>query len=431
MLFAIAVGTYWLLVRRVMGANDFLQILLTEGISLALIGAAQLAFGADYRQINLHIANRITSLGPLHFSVGYILSFAVSLALVIALQQFLSRTEMGRAIRAVAQNRTVAPLMGIRVERVSAITFGLGIACAGVAGALLLPIFWTNPTVGGPYTLKSFVIVVLGGMGSVQGAALGGLLLGVAEQFTAYTWADRYAEVVDFVLFLAGAALPAPGPLRGEGHMSRLPSWWPTVVFFVVLTSMPLWLHDGYLLQLVFRVVVFAVLGMAWNFVGGYAGQLSLGHVAYFGIGAYAMTSLHRAHRLEPLAGGGARGGAGRADGADHREHHLPAPRSVLRPLHHRHGGDHPGAGAEPGRAHPRGGGDQRPAPLPGPGPGRQVLLRRHPAAGRGLRPGHLDPHLALRLPAPGHPGEREHRDGGGREPGGGQAPGACSPARW
>ncbi len=201
-LFLFAVGIYRLLVRRVMGANDFLQILLTEGISLALVGLAQLVFGADYRQINLPIANRITGFGSLHFSVGYILSFAVSCLLVIALTQFLARTEMGRAIRAVAQNRSVAPLMGIRVERVSAITFGLGIACAGIAGALLLPIFWTNPTVGAPYTLKSFVIVVLGGMGSVQGAALGGLLLGVAEQFTAYTWADRYAEVVNFVIFL-------------------------------------------------------------------------------------------------------------------------------------------------------------------------------------------------------------------------------------
>jgi len=201
-LFLFAVGIYRVLVRRVMGASDFLQILLTEGISLALVGLAQLVFGADYRQINLPIANRITGFGSLHFSVGYILSFAVSLALVIALTQFLARTEMGRAIRAVAQNRSVAPLMGIRVERVSAITFGMGIACAGIAGALLLPIFWTNPTVGAPYTLKSFVIVVLGGMGSVQGAALGGLLLGVAEQFTAYIWADRYAEVVNFVIFL-------------------------------------------------------------------------------------------------------------------------------------------------------------------------------------------------------------------------------------
>jgi len=201
-LFVLAVVIYKVLVRRVMGANDFLQILLTEGISLAIVGLAQLKFGADYRQINLPVANRITGFGSLHFSVGYILSFAVSVLLVIALTQFLARTEMGRAIRAVAQNRSVAPLMGIRVERVSAITFGLGIACAGIAGALLLPIFWTNPTVGAPYTLKSFVIVVLGGMGSVQGAALGGLLLGVAEQFTAYTWADRYAEVVNFVIFL-------------------------------------------------------------------------------------------------------------------------------------------------------------------------------------------------------------------------------------
>jgi len=201
-LFVFAVGIYRVLVRRVMGASDFLQILLTEGISLALVGLAQLVFGADYRQINLPIANRITGFGSLHFSVGYILSFAVSVLLVIALTQFLARTEMGRAIRAVAQNRSVAPLMGIRVERVSAITFGLGIACAGIAGALLLPIFWTNPTVGAPYTLKSFVIVVLGGMGSVQGAALGGLLLGVAEQFTAYAWADRYQEVVNFVIFL-------------------------------------------------------------------------------------------------------------------------------------------------------------------------------------------------------------------------------------
>ena len=72
--------------------------------------------------------------------------------------------------------------------------------------------------------------------------------------------------------------------------MRRLPRWWPTALFFAVLTSMPLWITDGYVLQLIFRVVIFAVLGMAWNFIGGYAGPLSLGHVAYFGIGAYAMT---------------------------------------------------------------------------------------------------------------------------------------------
>ncbi len=72
--------------------------------------------------------------------------------------------------------------------------------------------------------------------------------------------------------------------------MRKLASWWPTALFFLALLTFPLWMHDGYVLQLVFRVIVFAVLGIAWNLVGGYAGQLSLGHVAYFGIGAYAMT---------------------------------------------------------------------------------------------------------------------------------------------
>ena len=290
-LFALAVGIYWLVVRRVMGASDFLQILLTEGISLALIGLAQLLFGADYRQINLPIANRITSRRA-RFTSAWATSSPsrVSVALVIALRQFLSHTEMGRAIRAVAQNRTVAPLMGIRVERVSAITFGLGIACAGVAGALLLPIFWTNPTVGGPVHPQVVRHRGAGRDGERAGRGAGRPPARGRRAVHRLHLGRPLRRGGGLRHLPPGAALPAPGAVRGQVHMTRLRRWWPTAVFFVALASMPLWLHDGYLLQLVFRVVVFAVLGMAWNLVGGYAGQLSLGHVAYFGIGAYAMT---------------------------------------------------------------------------------------------------------------------------------------------
>jgi len=105
----------------------------------------------------------------------------------------------------------VAPLMGIRVRWISGISFAFGVACAGGAGALLLPVFYVNPTIGAPYTLKSFVIVVLGGMGSVEGAALGGLILGVTEGLTAYYWSDSYTQVVDFVLFLAVLLLRPQG----------------------------------------------------------------------------------------------------------------------------------------------------------------------------------------------------------------------------
>jgi branched-chain amino acid transport system permease protein len=209
----IGLAVYWLLIRRVMGQSDFLQILLTEGISLCLVGGAQLLFTGDYRSISLPIADKTGNLGPLNFNVAYAVSFVVAVLGVTSMYLYMKYTEMGRAIRGVAQNPGVAPLMGIRVQWISGISFAFGCACAGAAGALLLPIFYVNPTIGGPYTLKSFVIVVLGGMGSVEGAALGGLILGVTEGLTAYYWSDSYTQVVDFVLFLAVLLLRPQGLL--------------------------------------------------------------------------------------------------------------------------------------------------------------------------------------------------------------------------
>lgn len=210
-LFLIGFGTYWLFIRRVMGQSDFLQILLTEGISLCLVGGAQLLFTGDYRSISLPLADKTANVGALNFNVAYAVSFAIALFGASCMYLYMRYTEMGRAIRAVAQNQGVAPLMGIRVGWVSAISFAFGVACAGAAGALLLPVFYVNPTVGGPYTLKSFVIVVLGGMGSLEGAALGGLMLGVTEGLTAYYWEDSYTQVVDFIVFLAVLLLRPQG----------------------------------------------------------------------------------------------------------------------------------------------------------------------------------------------------------------------------
>jgi branched-chain amino acid transport system permease protein len=212
-LFLLGMAVYWLLIRRVMGQSDFLQILLTEGIALCLVGGAQLLFTGDYRSISLPLADRTANLGALNFNVAYVVSFVIAVLAVTSMYLYMKYTEMGRAIRGVAQNQGVAPLMGIRVQWISGISFAFGCACAGAAGALLLPIFYVNPTIGGPYTLKSFVIVVLGGMGSVEGAALGGLILGVTEGLTAYYWSDSYTQVVDFVLFLAVLLLRPQGLL--------------------------------------------------------------------------------------------------------------------------------------------------------------------------------------------------------------------------
>jgi branched-chain amino acid transport system permease protein len=215
-LFALGLATYQLLVRRVMTASHSMQILLTAGLSFVFIGLAQVLLGADYRQLNLPLASQNDHLAGLTFNRAYVASFVVATAVAAALYFLVARTELGLALRAVSQNRASAALMGIRIERVSATAFALGVACAGLGGALLLPVFYTYPTVGEPLQIRSFVIVVMGGMGSIEGAALGGVVLGVAEGLTAYLGSDSYSPIVDFVIFLA-VLLVRPSGFFGKG----------------------------------------------------------------------------------------------------------------------------------------------------------------------------------------------------------------------
>jgi branched-chain amino acid transport system permease protein len=215
-LFGLGIAVYWALVRHVMSAPHAMQILLTAGISLILVGLAQVLLGADYRQLNLPLASHNDHLAALNFNRAYVVSFLIASAVSGALYLLVTRSDLGRAMRAVAQNRPIAALMGIKVERVSAITFAIGVACAGIGGALLLPVFYTYPTVGEPFQIRSFVIVVLGGMGSIEGAALGGVVLGIAEGLTAYLWSDSYSQVVNFAIFLL-VLLVRPSGLFGKG----------------------------------------------------------------------------------------------------------------------------------------------------------------------------------------------------------------------
>ena len=181
-LFAFGYGVYVGLLRPIHGRSDFMQILLTLGVGLICTDGVLLIFGADYHQINIPLLGKNVHLGP-HISVNapWVVSFGIAVALAFGLYLFVMRTMTGRAARAIAQNRYAAPLMGINVFRVQAISFAIGSAAAGIAGALLLPVFYLYPGVGDQFTLKAFVMVVLGGMESIVGAALAGLVLGVVE----------------------------------------------------------------------------------------------------------------------------------------------------------------------------------------------------------------------------------------------------------
>lgn len=212
LLFILGWLVYRGLLRPIRGQSDFMQILLTLGISLILSDGILLIFGADYYQINIPLLDKNIHVGPhLSFNAPYVLSFLIALALAGLLYVFVMRTMTGRAARAIAQNRYAAPLMGINVHRVQAISFGVGVAAAGIAGALLLPVFYLYPGVGDQFTLKAFVMVVLGGMGSIQGAAFAGLVLGVVESLTSLYWGNEWALAVDFVIFILVLSLKPSG----------------------------------------------------------------------------------------------------------------------------------------------------------------------------------------------------------------------------
>ena len=211
LLFAFGLLVYMALIWPIRNRSDFMQILMTTGISLILVDSVQLKFGADYHQTNIELVNRTLRFGPFAVNAASLLSFAIAGVLILGLQQFVVRSRTGQALRAIAQNREVAPLMGINVARIQGFSFALGIAMAGIAGALLLPALYLFPTVGDDYTLKAFVIVVLGGMGSIEGAAIGGLALGVAESITSLYLGNQWALAVDFVLFLLVLSLKPSG----------------------------------------------------------------------------------------------------------------------------------------------------------------------------------------------------------------------------
>jgi branched-chain amino acid transport system permease protein len=201
-LFVFGYLVYLVLIKPVRNRSHFMQILMTTGIGLILTDSAQLIFKADYRQTNIDLVNRSIHIGPFGANAAEVLSFAISIVFVFGLYFFVSRSLTGQALRAISQSPDVAPLMGINLTRIQGFSFALGTALAGIAGGLLLPRLYLFPGVGEDYTTKAFVMVVLGGMGSIEGAALGGLVLGLSESLTSLYIGNEWALIVDFVLFL-------------------------------------------------------------------------------------------------------------------------------------------------------------------------------------------------------------------------------------
>jgi branched-chain amino acid transport system permease protein len=191
-----------LLINLIVKASVFMTLIMTFGLDIFLTNLAILAFTVDYRMVTLSYAGTGFSIGSVTIPYIRLLSLAIALGLTGCLILFMNRTKTGNAIKAVALDKEAAQMVGVNVAKTYAITFGIGGALAAAAGSLIAPIFTFSPIFGGEVGLKCFVIVCLGGLGSVAGAIIGGLTLGLAEVFGSVVIGEGFKNAIAFALLV-------------------------------------------------------------------------------------------------------------------------------------------------------------------------------------------------------------------------------------
>jgi branched-chain amino acid transport system permease protein len=183
--------------------DDRNMLLVTLGLAVVIENTLLFTFRADTRTIDVPYAFQTIDLGFTFLAVPRLVGFVAVFVVAFALWLIMSLTDTGRAIRAVAKEKLGAELAGIDVAHVYAVTFGLGTACVAIAACLLIPSYYVNPTAGNAFVLVAFTIVVLGGMGSVPGALVGGLVIGVVESLSGLFLGESLGQIGIFLIFIA------------------------------------------------------------------------------------------------------------------------------------------------------------------------------------------------------------------------------------
>ncbi|WP_151446291.1 branched-chain amino acid ABC transporter permease [Lacisediminimonas profundi] len=213
--FALGFCIQHLLIRRVLGGPEVAQIFLTVGILIVLENLALIAFGSQFKSVQTWYQNESIDLFGLTISMTYAIAFVASALAGTAVWWLLAKTWWGRAVRATAQNPSAARLMGINPDHIYRVAFGLGVALTAFGGSIILPYMTVSPTVGEQFGVLMFTVVVLGGLGNVMGAVIGGLAVGVIQSLSGLFLPLQLQNIVLFIVFILTLAL------RPEGLIHR------------------------------------------------------------------------------------------------------------------------------------------------------------------------------------------------------------------
>jgi branched-chain amino acid transport system permease protein len=201
-MFAMGYVLYKYLIGKLSYGKDENILLITLGLSIVIENLALMFFSGDSRTISMSYSDKMFEVGPLLVGLPKVISFVASMVMCALLGIFITKTDTGRAIRAVAKERMGARLVGIDVDKVFAISFGLGMATLGAAASLLMPIFYISPTTGHVFVMVAFTVVVLGGMGSFLGAVVGGLIVGLTESFGGLYLGESLGQIGISLIFI-------------------------------------------------------------------------------------------------------------------------------------------------------------------------------------------------------------------------------------
>ncbi len=203
-------------VNRILDYPEAMQVLPLVAIGLILENTALLFWGPDPRSPQTALSLETLWLGPVMIDVSRLIAFGLAIVITSLIFLFLKKTNAGKRIRAASDNRTGAILVGIDVDRINNISFALGAATTGAAGALLLPLMPLSPSIGHAFTLTAFIVVILGGMGNLLGALVGGLILGIAESMATLFLPATLKQVVSFSILVVIMLFKPQGLFGGK-----------------------------------------------------------------------------------------------------------------------------------------------------------------------------------------------------------------------